>query len=96
MAKALSINASSIGKQLREAGLITILKIAMFPNKANPFTDEFQHQVSAATALLNLSNGKAILARPLIQWYREMTSAHKSTLPDRLTDAIKFITKDTY
>ncbi|KAI9284360.1 hypothetical protein BC943DRAFT_68288 [Umbelopsis sp. AD052] len=92
MAKALSMNASSKGKL---SSMFTHYEQHILNNFC-VLTDEFQHQVSAATALLNLSNGKAILARPLIQWYREMTSDHKSTVPDRLTDAIKFITKDTY
>ncbi|KAG2186000.1 hypothetical protein INT43_002438 [Umbelopsis isabellina] len=57
-------------------------------------SDEFGHQVFAATALLNLANGKAILARPLIKWHRELTPENKASLPSGLSDAIRAISKE--
>lgn len=91
MAKALTVNAPSAGKHhlasILNVPATTVLTFSL---------DEFQHQVSAAIALLNLSNGKAILARPLVQWYRDLTPENKATLPSPLSEAIKVITKDGY
>lgn len=89
MTKALNVNIAL------SSGTVPRINIAPFCNRdSNIATDEFGHQVFAATALLNLANGKAILARPLIKWHRELTPENKALLPPGLSGAIRAISKE--
>ncbi|KAM3589626.1 hypothetical protein VKS41_000484 [Umbelopsis sp. WA50703] len=89
MTKALNVNTAL------SSGKVPHNNFAAFRRSVlNIATDEFGHQVFAATALLHLANGKAILARPLIKWHRELTPENKATLPYGLSDAIRAISKE--